>query len=66
MSATKTTPIEQRAVTIAQAAPILGCTPWQVYKMCRDGRLSAVKLAGGPWAIEVRSIATTLAGEVAV
>lgn len=61
---TTTARIDQRAVTIAQAAPILGRTPWQVLKMCEEGRLSAVKLAKGPWAISVRSIASALVQEV--
>lgn len=64
MNATKTAPIERRAVTIVQAAPLLGRTPWQVYKMCKDGRLSAVQLADGLWAVEVGSIASTIVQEV--
>jgi excisionase family DNA binding protein len=46
-----------------EAASILVLSRRTVYRMIRDGRITAVKWGGGPWRIPRESLANLLPGE---
>ena len=48
----------RRLISTREAARRLGCHPTTIKKACREGRLNAYRIDGGPWLINPDSVRT--------